>query len=313
MNFITYEDLNGCIYKNIHKIPRDIDLIVGIPRSGLMVASLLALYLNLPFTDIDSYISDNIYGTGNTRKCDQWIMNASEAKKILIVDDSISKGDAIKEAKDKLKKHKENKNVLYCAIYALPTNIKQVDIYFEICNHPRMFEWNYLHHWGLEYSCVDIDGVLCEDPSFFQNDDGQRYKDFIINAPAKFLPTKKIGYLITGRLEKYRDETEQWLRKNGIQYNQLLMLDCKNGRERLKNVNQGEFKAIIYKKTNCFLFIESSFEQAVEICKISGKQVFCIENRKLIEPKNINSYVKIAHNDFRITTKRVIKKILKKV
>ena len=53
MNFITFEELGECIYTNISKVPRNVDLIVGIPRSGTLAANLLALYLNLPFTDID--------------------------------------------------------------------------------------------------------------------------------------------------------------------------------------------------------------------------------------------------------------------
>ncbi|WP_019851337.1 phosphoribosyltransferase family protein [Desulfitobacterium sp. PCE1] len=313
MNFVTFEDLNDCLYKNINKLPRDIDLIVGIPRSGLMIASLLALYLNLPFADIDSFIKDEIYKTGKTRKSNNWITQASEAKKILVVDDSISAGDAIKEAKEKLKDIIHTKEIIYCAIYALPSNFKAIDIYFEICNHPRMFEWNYLHHWGLEYTCVDIDGVLCQDPTLVQNDDGKNYLEFIKNAVPKFLPTKSIGYLVTSRLEKYRNETEEWLNKNGIKYKQLIMLDSKNAKERALNSSHAEFKASIYKKTDCFLFIESSYEQAVEIVKLTGKQVFCVENRKLIEPENVVNHIQIINRDLRITIKRVIKKILKKL
>ena len=56
MNFITFEELGECIYTNISKVPRNVDLIVGIPRSGTLAANLLALYLNLPFTDIDTLI-----------------------------------------------------------------------------------------------------------------------------------------------------------------------------------------------------------------------------------------------------------------
>ena len=71
------------------------------------------------------------------------------------------------------------------AIYALGATKHKVDIYFELCEQPRMFEWNYMHHWALEYCCMDIDGVVCEDPALFQNDDGKKYLDFIENAPIK--------------------------------------------------------------------------------------------------------------------------------
>lgn len=57
-----------------------------------------------------------------------------------------------------------------------------------------------------------------------------------------------------------------------------------------KDSNQTVMEAskvkFIKKQTVLFLYIESSLEQSVEICKVSGKQVFCIENRKLIHPNN---------------------------
>lgn len=312
MNFITYNDLNDCIYKNLKKIPRDIDLIIGIPRSGSLVANIIALYLNLPFTDIDNYKSNGTLRVGNTRKCENWIKNVEQASKILIVDDSISSGKAIKQVKEQLK-GRTNCKFVYLAIYALETNIHMVDIYFEICHMPRMFEWNYMHHWALEYACVDIDGVLCEDPTFLENDDGKRYLNFIRNAKPKFIPTKKIGYLVTARLEKYRKETEEWLEKYNIVYDNLIMVKLPSGKDRLVDFSHGEYKAKIFKNTNCSIFIESNYPQAIEICEYSGKQVFCVENRQLITPKGISNHVKILANDWKFTSKRVIKKLLKKL
>ena len=104
MNFITMEQLNRCIYQNIKKIPKDIDLVVGIPRSGSLVANLLALYLNLPYTDIDSYVEKGTLRTGNTRKCEGWVQRVEQAGKVLVVDDSISSGRAVKEAKRLVRK-----------------------------------------------------------------------------------------------------------------------------------------------------------------------------------------------------------------
>ena len=52
MNYRSISDLNNVILQRLHILPRDFDLIVGVPRSGMMPANLLALYLNKPFTDI---------------------------------------------------------------------------------------------------------------------------------------------------------------------------------------------------------------------------------------------------------------------
>lgn len=50
MNYRSISDLNQIILKRLYIIPRDIDLVVGIPRSGMFPANLLALYLNRPVT-----------------------------------------------------------------------------------------------------------------------------------------------------------------------------------------------------------------------------------------------------------------------
>ena len=47
MNYRNIDDLNHCILQHLSILPRDFDLIVGIPRSGMFPANLLALYLNL--------------------------------------------------------------------------------------------------------------------------------------------------------------------------------------------------------------------------------------------------------------------------
>ena len=35
---------------------KNVDLVVGIPRSGMLPANLIAMYLNKPFTDINSFL-----------------------------------------------------------------------------------------------------------------------------------------------------------------------------------------------------------------------------------------------------------------
>ena len=309
MNFVTFEQLNDCIYRNIGKIPRDVDLIVGIPRSGMLAASMIALYLNLPFTDIDSYLEGRRLQTGTTRKYRDWIVSAKEARHVLIVDDSISTGEAMRKVKKEVNGYKARHSFL--AIYALETALPYITWHFEICHQPRMFEWNYMHHWGLAYSCMDIDGVLCEDPGFFENDDDRKYRNFLENAVPKLIPTAKVGYLVTCRLEKYRPQTEAWLARQKVQYDKLIMLEAGSAKERQLNFSHGGYKAEIYKKTGCFLFVESDYEQAVEICRRAGKQVFCTANRKLITPDNVEDHLKILANDTRIVVKHTMKKILK--
>ena len=103
MNYVSISDLNDYIVKNLHKIPHDIDLVVGIPRSGMLPANLIALYLNKPYTDIDSFVDGRILESGYRKR----FFSDCGTKKILVVDDSIGSGRAMKEAKAKLSS-KEN-------------------------------------------------------------------------------------------------------------------------------------------------------------------------------------------------------------
>lgn len=313
MNFKTYEDLTKCLMSNLYKIPRDIDLIVGIPRSGTMVANILALYLNLPFTDLDNFVEGRGIKTGTTRKCHGWIRSISEAGHVLIVDDSVSSGQAVKEAKKLLIEKNISIKTTFIAVYALGISKNMVDIYFEICEQPRMFEWNYMHHWALEYCCMDIDGVVCEDPTRSQNDDGKRYIDFLENAAPKFIPTQKVGMFVSSRLEKYRAQTEAWLKKYGIEYNKLIMMDGITAKERAMQGNHAGYKAEIYKNSDTILFFESEYGQALDICQLSGKPVFCIENRTLITSDNVLQRLNVYNKEFRVTVKRVIRKLTRKI
>ena len=64
MNYRNIKDLNNIILQKLSIIPRDFDLIVGVPRSGMLPANLLSLYLNRPYTDIDSFLNGHIYKAG---------------------------------------------------------------------------------------------------------------------------------------------------------------------------------------------------------------------------------------------------------
>jgi len=300
MKFVTEKELNKDIIDNLYKIPRDVDIIVGIPRSGMLVGSLIALYLNKPLTDIDSFINKKMYSMGYTKNTNNCIDDFSKVKKVLIVDDSTSSGKSILEAKKKLKDIKIE--LIFYVSYATKATSNMVDIYNKLIECPRIFEWNFMHHASLINACVDIDGVLCIDPTNKENDDGVKYRNFILNAKPKYIPTRKIGYIVTSRLEKYRKETEEWLKKNNIKYNKLIMLNLKTAKERQQLGNHARFKANVFLSLNdADYFIESDINQAKEIASITGKEVFCIDDEVYFEEKKFNKI------------KKAIKKIIKKM
>lgn len=277
IHYRSISDLNTSILKNLHKYPHDVDLIVGIPRSGMLPANLLALYFNKPYTDIDSFIEGRVFEAGYRQK----YIDRSSTNKILIVDDSILGGSALNKAKDKLKKKEGEYTFIFSVVYSTKESANLVDIYCEIVERPRIFQWNFFHHPGfIPRSCFDIDGVLCEDPPI--DDDGELYSNYIANAPVKYLPSLEIDTLISCRLEKYREITERWLHNNGIKYKKLVLLDMKTKEERIKWGKHGEYKAQVYKESDNVLFVESSLTQAKTIARISHKPVFCTETFEMI-------------------------------
>lgn len=278
MNYRNIADLNNIILKKLSIIPRDFDLIVGVPRSGMLPANLLSLYLNRPYTDIHSFLNGHIYKAGARSK----FFDITAFKKILVVDDSVASGSAMIECKESLKHLSDKFDIKFCAVYVIPGKEKTVDYYFEVVPLPRYFQWNILNHTTLEKACFDIDGVLCADPLPEQNDDGEKYTDFILNAAPLFIPGSKIGTIVTSRLEKYRKETETWLKANNVKYNDLVMLDLPDMAARQKANNHGDHKAKAYMSKPYVLFVESDLSQAIEINRISKKPVLCTENFEMI-------------------------------
>ncbi len=289
MNFRSVTDLNNAIKSWIPELPEDLNLVVGIPRSGLLAASLLALYLNLPLTDVSGLCEGRVLATGHRFGRENSI-DFSKKNKILVLDDSVNSGMQMAEVKARVEAAKLPHQIYYAAVYASPEGHRYVDYWYEIVDNPRCFEWNVMHHDILTRSCVDIDGVLCPDPTSEENDDGERYKQFLVNAKPLVVPTKPIGWLVTCRLEKYRELTEEWLRRHGINYHQLVMMDFPDKESRIASGSHAKFKAEVYKLVSADLFIESSYDQARQIVQLSGKPVLCIETNQMMNPNILIDY-----------------------
>ena len=284
LTYKTYYDLSIDIKNNLYKLPENIDLIVGIPRSGMFPASIISMYLSKPLCTLESFIDGNYHSLTTSR-----IKFSNEIKNVLIVDDSISFGQAISKAKKLINENKlTNKyNIKYLAIYYKTEDYRNfIDVAFEKIPSPRLFQWNYLNHVFLQDAAFDIDGVLCYDPTNEENDDGDRYRQFILNARPLFIPQYKIAYIITSRLEKYKEETKEWLKKNNVQYDHLIMLSGYTAEQRKRLNLHAKFKAEQYKKlTDIQLFIESNRNQAQEISRLTNKLCFCATTDELFGGK----------------------------
>lgn len=285
MQYRSIADMNATIARNLHRLPGDIDLVVGIPRSGMLAANLLSLTANIQMTDLDSFVAGKIFSSGITKRSTALGRTMAEMRRVLILDDSINGGSAMREARVKAAAAGIPRDrLIFAAVYGTYEGYEETDFVFEVVQQPRLFQWNFMHHKFLGQSCVDIDGVLCLDPTNEENDDGPGYLRFLAEAHPLYVPTHRIASLVTSRLEKYRSETEAWLRNRGIEYEELVMLDLPSKEERRRLAAHGRFKAEVYRRSNAILFIESEHNQAVNIAKLSGKPVLCVETHEIITP-----------------------------
>ncbi len=292
VNFRSFEDMAAVIRRGLALLPHAIDVVAGVPRSGLIPAFLVALYKNAMVTDLEGLLAGRGFPPGTRRDKPNLTVDAAQWRNVLVIDDSVDSGRTFMELTDCLKAADRGWNVTRCAVFGAAKRHDQVDVILEHCPQPRIFEWNLVHHpVHMLRACLDIDGVLCLDPTEDENDDGPAYARFIASARPNLIPSVPVGTLVTSRLEKYRAQTEEWLRKAGVQFNELYMLDLPSAEERRRLKAHAPFKAEVYaEKRDSHLFIESDHRQARQISLITGKPVVCTDRMRLFGGSLLGKY-----------------------
>ena len=283
MNYTSIADMANTIRRNAWKVPYDISLIVGIPRSGMMAAIMLGEQLHKPVQTLAEFLEPLPLRMGGRSKHMRDLRG-----KVLVLDDTCYTGRTMEGIKEEIKRTARWNidvacdNILYGCIYAEGRSAKDyVDIWLEDNYNAHeelwhLYEWNILHHGKrLSEVCMfDMDGILCKEPPDERNQ--RDYERYIADAIPMVLPTTKIGAIVTFRMEKYRKVTEEWLHRYGIENKHLIMASEEWQRT---NAVAASFKAREYRlATWAKLFVESSAKQAHEIALLTGKQVYCFEN-----------------------------------
>jgi orotate phosphoribosyltransferase len=289
MEYRSVADLDDALVSWLPALPREIEVIVGIPRSGLLVANLLALHLNLPLTDVAGLIGGRLLQAGTRWQGAPLDSLLAEPRHVLVVDDSVCSGATVRRTRETIAAAQLPHRITYAAVYMAPDALREghVDLHRELVPMPRVFEWNLMHCAALANACVDIDGVLCRDPLPAENDDGRRYERFLCDVEPLVIPSHEVGWLVTSRLEKYRRHTEEWLARHGVRYRELRMMDYPSAAARRAAGAYASFKAEVYRATGASLFIESSSVLAPQIASLAGKPVFCSETRELLRAGDV--------------------------
>jgi uncharacterized HAD superfamily protein/hypoxanthine phosphoribosyltransferase len=278
-HFVTLREAQEACGRLAASLPALPDLIVGIPRSGQIFASVLGASLNIPSQSLSEFVQGVIPFTGARGRNG----DLSDAH-VLVLDDSVTSGRAMDEARQTLAASGRAAKYTFAAVIATPEAASRVDRYGMIVPHPRVFEWHALHHHMAAEFCWDMDGVLCDDPPDFPDGDCPEYADFIRSAPPRLAPLGPLGWIVTSRLERYRSLTEDWLDRHGIRRRGVIMLDLPSARERRRLRIHAQFKASVYASLPSPLFIESDPAQARTIALLSRKAVYCSATFSFVPP-----------------------------
>lgn len=278
LNFRNYRDLVRDTMKLAPAL-RDVDAIVGVPRSGMLPATILATALHKPLAAPPTGTYDLVVAAGaRVRKV------LGPVERVAVVDDSVWTGAAIERATapviDALPGSAE---VLRACVYMHPDAHEHVDHWAVDVPGPRVFEWNLFGSEMIRHSMIDIDGVLCPDPPM-NEDDRAAYVEYILDAPLLHKPLFPVAALATNRIQFYRAETEEWLAKNGIEYGELVMAPFESAAARRRMSNPIELKAAWYldhARTHPGIFIESHDRIAQGIAQIVGRPVVSCQSMEV--------------------------------
>ena len=283
--------------KYLRNVIPEFDIVVPLPRGGFLPASIIASKFGKPLATPDMFLKSKYWWTtsiyvdkprGNNTEFNMDIPK-KEDWKILLVDDVSYNGQGLLWRTKKLIQETLPKTTVFkVAPYCFERTKAGLDYYCKVINIEHWFEKDLLiRKRGTAPIFVDMDGVLCDDSPCFSTYDEKVYLESIKLAKPYLIPHWTIDAIITGRLEKYRPETEQWLKENKVKYNKLIMQEG----NQITGTNHAMYKSKVIKSLSLppigSIMIESSLEQSKVIYKETGIQVICTETNQLFGATDI--------------------------
>ncbi len=245
-------------------VPPDCSGVVGVPRSGMLPASMLATQLHLPLGEVLKSGGVRWLGSGN--RGGPGLL--TQRGPVLVVDDTVYGGSAMRRTRSAL----AGVDALYAAVYARPEAASAVDLYARPLPAPHLLEWNFANNGPLcgfaadrSYGtgiATDLDGILCHD----------EYSGGVPGTPYLTPRLHPVRLIVTGRAERHRRATEADLRRWRVRWERLEMLPDDVP---LTAESAAAHKARHYAASGHGYFMESCPEQARLIHAATGKPVVC--------------------------------------
>lgn len=281
IKFVTIDQASIWTQEWIKTLPRRYDLIIGVPRSGMFIASLVALKLGKGLTTPDLLQQGKYWHSQQVNE----ELALDGTNHVLIVDDAVDSGQSMARAVDTIRAVNSEIEISRASLIVRNESKNKVDLYYKVIAPPRAYEWNILHrkvasHFGEGHLAVDLDGVLCANCPAAIDGDEPAYLEWLQNARPYLIPAFEIDDIVTCRLEKYRRQTEEWLKTHDVRYKKLHMWDVPEKSDRQGRFASHKIDKLLLIKPD--MYWESNWEQSQKIWNEIHLPTLCIDNMTLL-------------------------------
>ena len=247
----------------------DFDTVVAIPRSGMIVGSIIATTFGKPLADPYTFANGRRWITKHALR---HRADVDFYKSILLVDDGLGEGTQMQKSEAMIRELIPDIKIIKAVLYCTSENRELVDRYYKeiSLNEYNQYQYNILHASSKSLAC-DMDGVLCEEYPVYPTE--EEYIDWMKTVKPYKIPIYEIDCIITARPEKYRDITENWLKNHNVRYKRLYMI---KGSEDIAS-----FKTSILLKEKPYTYWESDPGLSRSIAKKTGIPTLCIRTGEL--------------------------------
>jgi adenine/guanine phosphoribosyltransferase-like PRPP-binding protein len=243
VDFVTIDELAVWTREFVDQLPETYDLVVGIPRSGMLVASIIATKLGRPLSTPDLFLEDRWWSSRLLESPDP-----SEVHSILLVDDSIDRGSSLEAAKAILARRERPTRITTAALIAHRRDASgMVDLHHRVIAHPVIFEWNLMHAKVMTRLSANLEGVL--------------------DRPGR-IPSYSIDVVLASGDESNRQRAEAFLLAQGVRFGELVMMS-------------GRDKVDVLEAARSDIHLEGPLEEAQRIASATGIPTISLDEMEL--------------------------------
>lgn len=286
------------------KLPADVDLVVGIARSGLTPASVAATLRHVPLWTVSGVRPPAPAGSG--QRMGAGAEPRPAPRRIALIDDTAATGREMGRQARAVSAAFPGVPVTRAVVYATPRAASAVDLYVAVLPGPHYLEWNWPNAGHGQACGYDFDGILCEEIRREDCDDGPRYLEALRSARPLYLPRRApIPIVVTARAEQYRAVTEDWLNRHGVRVERLVMRDWDFDGGRFDPIAVGRWKAAKFRAARLNLVAESDPVQARIVADHAGVRVLCPALGRVLTPDSSPGLARKARNYTRSKVRHV--------